>query len=148
MKSRSLLMVSVLVLTLALAACSAQATPTATPQPVNTQAAPADTMVPATAMPADTMAAATAPATSGSGNAVTISNYSFGPATLTVKVGTTVKWTNQDTVAHTVTSDSGVFDSGNLPQGQSFSYTFATAGTYPYHCTYHAMMTGTVVVTN
>lgn len=137
MKNRSLLLVSVLVLTLALAACSAQATPTAAPQPLNTQAAPADTM-----------AAVTAPATSGSGNEVTISNYSFGPTTLTVKVGTTVKWTNQDTVAHTVTSDGGVFDSGNLPQGQSFSYTFATVGTFPYHCTYHAMMTGTIVVTN
>lgn len=148
MKSRSLLLVSVLVLTLALAACSAQSTPTPAPQPVNTQAVPADTMVPATTMPTDTMAAATAPTTSGSGNEVTISNYSFGPTTLTVKVGTTVKWTNQDTVAHTVTSDGGVFDSGNLPQGQSFSYTFATVGTFPYHCTYHAMMTGTIVVTN
>ena len=84
MKSRSLLLVSVLVLTLALAACSAQSTPTPAPQPVNTQAVPADTMVPATTMPTDTMAAATAPTTSGSGNEVTISNYSFGPTTLTV----------------------------------------------------------------
>jgi len=97
-----------------------------------------------TSIPAATQAMTPA----GSPAQVTIANFAFAPATLTVKVGTTVTWTNQDSAAHTVTSDTGIFDSGNLPQGKSFSYTFAAAGTYPYHCTYHAMMTATVVVTN
>jgi len=83
---------------------------------------------------------------------VSIENMSFVPATITVKAGTIITWTNNDSVAHTVTSDSNLFDSGaiNAPglytSGGSFSYTFATAGTYPYHCTYHSGMTGKVVV--
>lgn len=83
-------------------------------------------------------------------NAVAISNMAFSPASITVPVGTTVTWTNQDGVAHTVTGDgsnvpSG-FGSGNLSNGQSYSFTFATAGTYTYHCSIHPQMTGTVVV--
>ncbi len=83
---------------------------------------------------------------------VSIENMSFVPATITVKAGTIITWTNNDAVAHTVTSDSNLFDSGaiNAPglytSGGSFSYTFATAGTYPYHCTYHSGMTGKVIV--
>lgn len=77
-----------------------------------------------------------------------VQNYAFAPATLTVKEGTTITWTNGDSVVHTVTSDTGIFDSGDLAKGQTFSYTFTTAGTYPYHCTPHkAKMAGTIVVT-
>ena len=77
-------------------------------------------------------------------NALSIANMSFGPSAITVKAGTTVTWTNNDNTAHTVTADDNSFDSGNLNKGATFSHTFATAGTFHYHCTYHPMMTGTV----
>lgn len=80
-------------------------------------------------------------------NQVTLSNRSFTPNSLTVPVGTTVTWTNKDAVTHTVTSTTGLFDSGNLASGSKYSYTFPTAGTYPYYCIIHAGMTGTIVVT-
>ena len=82
-------------------------------------------------------------------NAVTIDNFAFSPANITVKKGTTVTWTNKDSATHTVTSTSGPasFDSGNLPNGKTYSFTFNTAGTYQYHCTIHSGMTGTVTVT-
>lgn len=79
-------------------------------------------------------------------NSVNIVNYAFNPAVLSVPTGTTVTWTNGDSVAHTVTSDTGAFESGNLAKGQSFSYTFNTAGTYDYICSIHPSMKGKVVV--
>jgi plastocyanin len=78
---------------------------------------------------------------------VTIQNFAFGPQTITVAPGTTVVWTNKDSVAHTVTSDTGAWpDSGNLATAQTFSHTFAKAGTYPYHCAIHPSMTAKVTV--
>ncbi len=76
------------------------------------------------------------------------SSKGFTPNTVTVVLGVnnTVVWTNNDGSPHTVTSNSGAFDSGNLAPGQSYTYTFTAAGTYTYHCTYHPWMTGTVVV--
>jgi plastocyanin len=76
----------------------------------------------------------------------TIADFAFDPATLEVSVGTTVTWTNNDSAAHTVTADDGSFQSGRLEQGESFSYTFDTPGTFSYHCEYHANMTATVTV--
>jgi plastocyanin len=90
--------------------------------------------------------ASTTPASASSGNVVTISNFSFSPATLNVAAGTTVIWTNKDSVTHTVTSDSGLFNSGNLSPDSNFSYTFGSAGTFTYHCAIHTYMTGTVMV--
>jgi amicyanin len=82
-------------------------------------------------------------------NAVTIQSYAFGPKAITVKAGTTVTWTNTDGVKHTVTSDSGnTLKSDLFGRGETFSYTFMTAGTYSYHCEPHPYMKGTVVVTN
>src|ERR671916_665060 len=73
---------------------------------------------------------------------------SFNPSPVEVKVGETVTWINDDSGRHTVTSkDDGIFDSGVLGKGQSFSYTFDTAGEYPYYCEPHPNMVGTVVVT-
>jgi plastocyanin len=64
-----------------------------------------------------------------------------------VKVGETVTWVNDDTVAHTATSQGGaLFDSGNLPTGGTFRFTFTKAGTYHYFCTIHPWMKGVVVV--
>ena len=79
-------------------------------------------------------------------NTVAIQNFAFNPATLTVKAGTKVTWTNQDSATHQVVSDTGAFNSGDLSNGQSFSFTFDKAGSYPYHCAVHPSMTGTIVV--
>ena len=81
-----------------------------------------------------------------SGNAVSLANFTFSPATLPVKAGTTVTWTNNDSTTHTVTSDSGVFNSGNLAPGATFSYTFNSTGTFTYHCSIHTYMKGTIIV--
>ena len=78
---------------------------------------------------------------------VTIENFSFTPATLEIPVGTTVTFTNQDSVPHTATADDGSFDTGNLDNGASAEVTFDTPGTYTYVCSYHPNMTGTIVVT-
>ena len=81
---------------------------------------------------------------------VTISGYAFSPAVITVKAGTKVTWTNKDSVAHTVTSDSDApakVDSGLFGKDKSFSFTFDTAGTYNYYCEPHPYMKGTVIVT-
>lgn len=81
--------------------------------------------------------------------AVNIQNFSFNPSTLTVKVGTKVTWKNTDSVPHTVTSDSGdLLHSQTIAPGQSFIFTFTTAGSAPYHCAIHPMMKGTIIVTN
>lgn len=76
---------------------------------------------------------------------VTISGFSFSPNTVTVNVGDTVTWTNQDASTHTATS-SGNFNTGNIPEGGSKSVTFNSAGTFDYICTIHPTMQGTVVV--
>lgn len=80
-------------------------------------------------------------------NTVTIQNMSFNPSTLNVQVGTTVTWINKDSTTHHVVSDSGVFDSGDLSTGMSYNYTFNQTGSYPYHCSIHPSMKGTIVVT-
>jgi plastocyanin len=73
---------------------------------------------------------------------------SFSPNPVEVKVGETVTWINDDSGRHTVTSkDDGVFDSGMMGKGQSFSFTFDKAGEYSYFCSPHPNMVGTVVVT-
>ena len=79
---------------------------------------------------------------------VKIDNFSFGPASVTVAVGTTVTWTNRDDIPHTVvsTDDPKAFKSKVLDTDEKFSYTFAKPGTYPYFCSVHPKMTGTVVV--
>ena len=121
---------------LATAACSAASTaaPTAPPSVVPSAAAPSAAAPSASALPA------------AAGSAVTVANFSFQPATITVPVGTTVTWTNTDSAGHTVAADDGSFTSGTLGTGAMFGQTFSTAGTFAYHCSIHASMTGTVVV--
>jgi len=65
---------------------------------------------------------------------------------VTIRAGSAVLWTNKDGAPHTVTAKDGSFDSGNLAQGASFSFTFQKAGTYDYFCAIHPSMKGTVVV--
>ncbi len=80
------------------------------------------------------------------GTSVSIVSFAFDPASVTIDAGTTVTWTNNDTVPHTVTATDGSFNSGNLNPGESFSFTFDEAGTFDYICNYHPNMTGTVIV--
>lgn len=81
-------------------------------------------------------------------SSVTISNFAFSPASISVKKGTTVTWTNKDAVAHTVTETDGQDGpkSDSLGQGQTYSFTYNTVGTFKYHCSIHPNMTGTVTV--
>jgi plastocyanin len=87
-------------------------------------------------------AAQTAP----SAVAVKIDNFSFGPQSITVSPGTKVTWTNRDDIPHTVVSTEGVFKSKVMDTDESFSFTFDKPGSYPYFCSVHPKMTGTVVV--
>jgi YVTN family beta-propeller protein len=81
-----------------------------------------------------------------SGSPVSIAKFAFIPATITVSTGQSVTWTNNDSVDHTVTSESGRSDSDALSTGGMFSTTFSQLGTYAYHCSIHPFMQGTVVV--
>lgn len=81
--------------------------------------------------------------------AATIQNMAFSPTPLTIKKGATVTWTNNDPMAHTATSDSGSeLASDNIQNGQTYSHTFNTVGTFAYHCAIHPSMHGSVIVTN
>jgi len=123
MKSKLNMVASLLVLVLLAVACTggAKATPTTAP--------------------------AVQPTSISSEIKIVIANFAFDPATVTVPVGTTVQWTNNDSPTHTITSDAGDWDSGKLKNGQSFSHTFAEAGSFGYHCSIHTSMKGTIVVT-
>ncbi|MCX6254504.1 MAG: cupredoxin family copper-binding protein [Bacteroidia bacterium] len=79
-------------------------------------------------------------------NEVFIQGMAYDPATITVAANTTITWTNKDAVVHTVTSSTGLFDSGSIGTNGTYSHTFTTAGTYPYYCVVHPSMTATVVV--
>ena len=88
------------------------------------------------------------PPPGGTSVTVTISGMTFSPASLSVKTGTTVVWKNNDVSVHTATSDDGsTFNTGNIAVGYSGSITISKTGTYPYHCTLHSGMTGTIMVT-
>lgn len=110
--------------------------------------APGTSPMPSMSMPMNPSSTG-APAAPVTGNAVAIKNFAFSPATLKVKVGTTVTWTNQDADAHTVTSagSGGPLHSAALTTHGTYSYTFTKPGTYAYLCTIHPFMTGTVEVT-
>ncbi len=87
-------------------------------------------------------------ATPSAGNTVDIKNFAFSPVTITISKGQTVTWTNMDSVPHTITSTTGVFDSQPIEPGHTFSYTFNDAGTFEYSCTIHpSMQHGKVIVT-
>lgn len=81
------------------------------------------------------------------GDQVSIDNFAFAPAVLTVRAGSTVTWTNRDEEPHTVAANDGSFRSPGMGTGVSFSHTFATPGTFDYVCSIHPSMHGTVVVT-
>jgi plastocyanin len=135
-----------LTLTLLVAACGGGSSATTTTVAPGTTATTAPTGTTATtAAPGSTT---TASSTTGGGNEVQVimTNRSYDPETVTIKVGDTVTWVNQDAPQHDVVADNGEFKSDLFDKGQSFSHTFTAAGTYPYHCSIHPGMTGTVIV--
>lgn len=77
---------------------------------------------------------------------VNIDNFSFSPATLTVKAGTSITWTNRDDIPHTVVADDKSFKSKVLDTNEKFTFTPTKPGTYPYFCSIHPKMTGKLVV--
>jgi len=87
------------------------------------------------------------PSGGGAGASVNMKNIEYVPKSITVKAGEPVNWTNGDSVAHTVTSDSGTeFDSGTMDPGAKFSYAPKSAGTINYFCEIHPNQKGTIVV--
>lgn len=122
-----------------------QAPAPAAPAVQYAQEAPAPT-APAAQYAATPSATPTAPQQQGQGTTVSIQDFFFAPAQMTVRPGTTVTWVNNGPSPHTVTADDGSFDSETLQPGQSFSFTFANAGTFSYHCEIHPSMTGSVIV--
>lgn len=87
------------------------------------------------------------PPSPGAQSNVSIVDFRFAPATITVRMGQTVVWRNNGSASHTTTSDAGLWDSETLNPGQTFPRTFATAGTFTYHCEIHPSMRGSIVVT-
>jgi plastocyanin len=149
MRSR-LPLIFVTVTLLLFAACSPSASGTATPTAAVATATPAG----ATATPteAGTPAATTAAGACTDGatgtQTVTIAGFAFAPATLSVPAGTAVTWTNSDATTHTATADDGTsFDCRPIAAGASMTFTFATPGTYAYHCAIHPTMKATITVT-
>ena len=121
-----------------------QPEPTAQAAPAQEQtAAPAQANAPA--QPAESKKAKPVARKAASGS-VTISDFKFSPASITVNEGDTVTWTNSGPTAHSATAGNGSFDTGVFPRGQSRSHTFDAAGTYSYICRPHPFMKGTVVV--
>jgi plastocyanin len=92
---------------------------------------------------AGTPAAGTAATTA---HEISLAGRAFTPATIEIAVGEEVTWINDDDSDHTVSASDGTFDSGQLAEGATFSFTFVTAGEYPYFCAFHPEMQGTVVV--
>jgi len=121
-----------------------------TPTPTKVQPTPTPTAVQPRPTPTAVQPRPT-PARSSTQVVMIITNsngsYSFSPAMLTIKVGTTVIWKDVSSAAHTVTSDDGTtFDSGTVPGGGTFRFTFKAAGSFSYHCNIHPYMRATIVV--
>jgi len=125
-----------------------QATTQATPAPTPAATTPATTVV--TTAPTPQVTATMLNQTNVS---VTIQNFAFSPQFVTVTKGTTVTWTNQDPTPHQIINDPTgmaglglIFKSSPLGMGQSYSFTFSSTGTFPYHCNIHPAMAGKVTV--
>ncbi|MBV8172562.1 MAG: cupredoxin family copper-binding protein [Candidatus Eremiobacteraeota bacterium] len=105
-------------------------------------------LVVALSLGAGAVAISTASADSASNGEVHVSidNYAFKAPQVTIPGGEAVVWTNKDDDPHTVTADDGSFDSKGLAQGDTFRHVFSKPGTYPYHCSAHPYMKGTVIV--
>jgi plastocyanin len=153
MKIRSLLTIFTLASLLAACAPKSPSSEVATLAPLMTEAmesmepisAPSEDAS-ATSAPSEVASATSAPLPSGIVFDVEISGFKFEDNTVTIKVGDTISWTNHDGGSHSVVADDGSFKSSNLSNDASFSFTFDSAGSFPYHCGIHPSMTGTIIV--
>ena len=128
-----LLVMALLIIALPLAGCAGSgSTASTTMAEMTTTAAAGDT---------------TAAVTTSVKNEISIKGNAFSPDNLSIKVGDTVTWINNDSYAHTIKASKSEFDSGNMASGAKFSFTFDKEGTYDYICGIHTFMTGKIVVT-
>jgi plastocyanin len=131
---------AVLIAAIPLSACSSTAAATVAP------ASGLPTPVPPTVLATLPPAKPARPAEATNGPAVSIENFNFVPAEITVPAGATIVWTNHDDVEHTVTASDNGFGSPSIQTDGQFSYTFAKPGTYTYFCAIHPFMTAKVIV--
>jgi plastocyanin len=96
--------------------------------------------------PAPKRQATTQRVTAAAATSVTIKDFAFAPRSISVHVGDSITWTNQDSAPHTATANDGSFETGSLSKGKSGSHTFTKAGTFAYICAIHPSMKGTVTV--
>jgi plastocyanin len=154
MKTKIIIPAAWVALAMILVSCGAVTTSVSTPTPIPPTQTPTPlpditvTPVPPSGGTSSTPPAATdTPAPGGTGTVnITILNFAFDPPSVTVKVGTTVQWTNQDSATHSITSDKGLWDSGGVGQGKSYTRVFDTVGTFGYYCGIHPTMKGTIIV--
>lgn len=138
---KSAVMLSTMII---LAGCRASTQPSTDPQPTPTPTAPS---VSNPTSPETVSTTTSNPESVPTASAdISIKNFAFNPSNTTVKVGTKVTWTNEDSMNHTISSDINAFESGHMAKGQSFSFIFNKAGTYAYYCALHPSMTGTIIV--
>jgi len=100
----------------------------------------------ARAVPAKPAMAKAAVAAGAAAANVQIGNFTFKNQIITVRPGTTVTWSNDDDIPHTVVANNNMFRSKVLDSGDKFSFTFAKTGQFPYFCSLHPHMTGTIIV--
>lgn len=133
-----------LVLALALSSCGAPVT--ATEEYAMTMEVPTEVVVEvATEAPTDAPEVSD-PAPLEGKVSIDIAGFKFSESSVTIRVGTTVTWTNKDDGKHTVTSDDGVAFNSSLSDGATFSFTFTEAGEFPYHCDIHRSMKAKIIV--
>jgi plastocyanin len=101
-------------------------------------------IVPDTSLDASTTAQVSTPVVSPTTATISIKNFAFNPATITIKKGTTITWTNDDRAPHELKSSA--FNSMVMSTGQSFSFVFNDSGTFDYSCSIHPSMTGKIIV--
>jgi plastocyanin len=139
MKTKQML---ALVVLLALVACS----PAVAPTPAGTLSpAPIETSTTDSDLALETTPSSSSQVLSGEVE-IDIEDFAFNPETVTMVIGTTIKWSNKDTAKHTVTGDDGSWGSSTMNKGDDYSFTFSEVGTYTYHCTFHPSMAGTIIV--
>jgi len=129
---RSLQLGLLAILFISVVSCGGSSTPPTNPTPTPTPTPPNPTFIALTiSIPA---------------GAAQLGTRAYSPSPVTVAPGATVRWSNDDSITHTTTSNTAVWTSGNISPGSFFDVTFQTAGTYAYHCAIHPGMVGTVVV--
>ncbi len=149
-----LITVALIVAPLVAAGCTSPTSPSPSPSTAASTAASSATVAASTAVASPSAAALPSPTASPTASqlsyTVTIPNtaapYSFQPVTMTVPRGASVTWRNEASAPHQIVSNTGVFSGPVINSGQTYTYQFNQAGTYPYHCAIHTYMTGTIIV--